>query len=94
MLGYRGTSVFSEFLQKLSSSDPRDVLRLSKVREAAIEHASSLAVLGEERLTAGWTLLSPMLFNIRLADKFEEKILLLVCSFSKENIFPKPVLDQ
>jgi hypothetical protein len=78
MLGYRGTSVFSEFLQKLSSSDPRDVLRLSKIREAAIDHASSMVMLAEERLTAGWTLLSPMHFNIRISDKFEEKILVLV----------------
>jgi hypothetical protein len=81
MLGNRGTSVFAEFLQNLSSSDPRDVLRLSKVREAAIEHASAMVILGDEKMAGSWTLLSPVDFNVRLADYFEEKILILV-SFS------------
>lgn len=78
MLGHRGTSVFAEFLQKLSSSDPAAVLRLSKIREAAIEHSGSLVILEDEKLVAGWTLLSPIYFNTRIADKFEEKILILV----------------
>ena len=78
MLGYRGPSVFTEFLQTLSSSEPSEVIRLSKVREAAIDHASSMVLVGDERLTAGWTLLSPEALDVRLADKFEEKILLLV----------------
>ncbi|CCA69257.1 related to SAC1-recessive suppressor of secretory defect [Serendipita indica DSM 11827] len=77
MLGYRGPSVFTEFLQTLSSSEPSEVIRLSKVREAAIEHASLMVIVNDERLTAGWTLLSPEALDVRLADKFEEKILLL-----------------
>ncbi|KAG8835535.1 hypothetical protein FRC17_002764 [Serendipita sp. 399] len=77
MLGYRGIGVFTEFLQTLSSADPGDIIRLSKVREAAIEHAASMVILDEERLMAGWTLLSPENMNSKLADKFEEKILLL-----------------
>ncbi|KAG8818172.1 hypothetical protein FRC18_000225, partial [Serendipita sp. 400] len=50
MLGYRGISVFTEFLQTLSSADPGDIVRLSKVREAAIEHATSMVILADERL--------------------------------------------
>lgn len=78
MLGYRGTSVFAEFLLKLSSSDPRDVLRLSKIRAAAIESATGIVVLDGEEFKCGWTMLSPMDFNVRISDKFEEKILLVV----------------
>lgn len=78
MLGYRGTSVFIEFMQNLSSSDPRELLRLSKIREAAIDQACSIVVYSGERFLYGWTLLSPTELNSRIADKFEEKILLLV----------------
>jgi len=78
MLGYRGTSVFAEFLLKLSSSDPRDVLRLSKIRAAAIESATRIVVLDGEEFKYGWTMLSPVDFNVRISDKFEEKILLVV----------------
>jgi hypothetical protein len=78
MLGCRGTSVFAEFLLKLSSSDPRDVLRLSKIRAAAIESATKIVVLDGEDFKAGWTMLSPVDFNVKISDKFEEKVLLLV----------------
>lgn len=78
MLGNRGTSVFAEFLLKLASSDPRDMLRLSKIRAAAIESASSIVLLDGERVLHSWTLLSPVEINERLANNFEEKILLLV----------------
>jgi hypothetical protein len=78
MLGYRNVNVFAEFLQNLSSSDPRDALRLSKVREAAVQQVSSIVIPEEERLTIGWTLLSPIEFDTKLADRFEEKILLVV----------------
>ena len=78
MLGYRGTSVFAEFLLKLSSSDPRDMLRLSKIRAAAIETATGIVVLDGEEFKSGWTMLSPVELNVKISDKFEEKILLLV----------------
>jgi len=78
MLGHRGTSVFAEFLLKLSSSDPRDMLRLSKTRAAAIESSTKIVVLDGEEFKYGWTMLSPVEFNIRISDKFEEKILLVV----------------
>jgi hypothetical protein len=78
MLGQRGTSVFAEFLLKLSSSDPRDMLRLSKIRAAAIEAAARIVVLDGETLKFGWTMLSPVEFNVRISDKFEEKMLLVV----------------
>ncbi|PVG02589.1 hypothetical protein CPB86DRAFT_861460 [Serendipita vermifera] len=77
MLGYRNVNVFAEFLQNLSSSDPRDALRLSKVREAAVQQTASIVIPEEEKLAIGWTLLSPMEFDTKLADRFEEKILLL-----------------
>jgi phosphatidylinositol 4-phosphatase len=81
MLGYRNVNVFAEFLQNLSSSDPRDALRLSKVREAAVQQVSSLVIPEEERLTIGWTLLSPIDLDTKLADRFEEKILLVVSDY-------------
>jgi len=78
MLGYRGTSVFAEFLLKLSTSDPRDMFRLSKIRAAAIESATEIVVLDGEEYKFGWTMLSPVDFNVKISDKFEEKILLVV----------------
>jgi len=87
LLGNRGTSVFTEFLQNLSSADPRDMLRLSKVREAAIEHASAIVILGDEKPMGSWTLLSPVVFNVRIADYFEEKILILVCFYRSSAIW-------
>ena len=70
--------MFSEFLSKLSSTDPRDVPQLSKMRSAAIEHATSLVVSEGEKVRSGWTLLSPTPLNVKVADKFEEKVVLLV----------------
>jgi len=35
ILGNRNLSVFSEFLLKLQSSDPRDLIRLSRIRTEA-----------------------------------------------------------
>ncbi|KAJ7063419.1 SacI homology domain-containing protein [Mycena amicta] len=80
MLGNRTLSVFSEFLLKLQSSDPRDLIRLSKIRAEAI--ATSVArVLGEgERLLSGWTLFAPDELNAKIGDKFEEKVLLLTAT--------------
>ena len=78
MLGHRGTSVFAEFLRDLSSSDPRDMLRLSKIRAAAIESSTKIVVLDGEEVKSGWTMLSPVDVNVRISDQFEEKILLVV----------------
>ncbi|KDQ18061.1 hypothetical protein BOTBODRAFT_29373 [Botryobasidium botryosum FD-172 SS1] len=77
LLGHRTLSVFSEFLTKLSSTDPRDVPRLSKIRSAAIEHSTSLVVSDGETVHSGWTLLSPVPLNVRVAAEYEEKIVLL-----------------
>ncbi|CAG8736713.1 1108_t:CDS:2, partial [Acaulospora colombiana] len=70
----------------MSSSDPRDALRLSKVREAAVQQTASIVISEEERLTIGWTLLSPIEFDTKLADRFEEKILLLSYDYSLEKV--------
>ncbi|KAF7294817.1 hypothetical protein MIND_01019600 [Mycena indigotica] len=80
MLGNRTVSVFSEFLLKLQSSDPRDLIRLSKIRAEAIS-TSVARVLGEgERLLSGWTLFAPEELNVKIGDKFEEKVLLLTAT--------------
>jgi hypothetical protein len=78
MLGYRTLSVFEEFLIKLQSTDPRELIRLSRIRAEAI--ATSVArVLSEgETLISGWTIFSPEELNVKFDDRFEEKVLLLV----------------
>ena len=80
-LGHRTTSVFSEFLLKLSSTDPREMHRLSKIRAAAIETSASLVIYSGEQMLSGWTLISPMEFNVRAGVQFGEKVLLLVRFF-------------
>ncbi|EPQ58006.1 hypothetical protein GLOTRDRAFT_114553 [Gloeophyllum trabeum ATCC 11539] len=77
MLGYRTLSVFSEFLLKLQSSDPRDLIRLSKIRAEAIATSVSRVLLEGERLLSGWTLMSPLELNAKISRTFEEKVVLL-----------------
>lgn len=77
MLGNRTLSVFSEFLLKLQSSDPRDLIRLSKIRTEAIATAVARILTEGEGLLSGWTLFSPEELNTKLGLKFEEKVLLL-----------------
>jgi phosphatidylinositol 4-phosphatase len=79
MLGNRTVSVFSEFLLKLQSTDPRELVRISKIRADAISTCVARVLIGDERYLAGWTLFSPQELNARMGDRFEEKILLLVC---------------
>jgi hypothetical protein len=81
MLGNRTLSVFSEFLLKLQSTDPRDLIRLSKIRAEAIATSVSRVIAEDERLLSGWTLFSPEELNSRIGDKFEEKIMLLVRAY-------------
>ena len=78
MLGNRTTSVFSEFLLKLQSTDPRDLIRISKIRADAIATCVSRVLPEGERLLSGWTLFAPEELNTKVGDKFEEKVLLLV----------------
>lgn len=80
VLGNRTLSVFSEFLLKLQSSDPRDLIRLSRIRAEAIATSVSRVLTEREQLLCGWTLFSPSELNLKFSDKFEEKVLLLVCS--------------
>ncbi|KAJ3818742.1 SacI homology domain-containing protein [Lentinula raphanica] len=80
MLGNRTISVFSEFLLKLQSTDPRDLIRLSKIRAEAIATSVSRCLSEGERLLSGWTLFSPEDLNTRIGEKFEEKVLLLTNS--------------
>lgn len=78
MLGYRTISVFSEFLLKLQSTDPCELIRLSRVRAEAIAISVSRVLDEGEPLLAGWTLVAPEGLNVKMSDKFEEKVLLLV----------------
>jgi len=77
-LGNRTLSVFSEFLLRLQSSDPRDLIRLSRIRAEAIATSVSRVLTEQERLLCGWTVFSPSELNLKFSDKFEEKVLLLV----------------
>ncbi|KAI8989706.1 SacI homology domain-containing protein [Trametes punicea] len=77
ILGNRTTSVFSEFLNKLQSTDPRELIRISKIRADAIATCVSRVLPEGERLLSGWTLFAPEELNATIGDKFEEKVLLL-----------------
>jgi len=77
MLGTRSISVFSEFLLKLQSTDPRDLIRISRIRADAVATCVSRVLSDGERLLSGWTLFAPTEMNTRAGDKFEEKVLLL-----------------
>ncbi|QRV85813.1 phosphatidylinositide phosphatase SAC2 [Ceratobasidium sp. AG-Ba] len=80
MLGHRTTTVFSEFLLQLSSKDPREILKVSKIRASAIETTIARVVLEFEHAVNAWTLLSPAQVGVAVADKFVEKILVLTAS--------------
>ncbi|KAG9092486.1 hypothetical protein FRC07_011643, partial [Ceratobasidium sp. 392] len=80
MLGHRTTAVFSEFLLQLSSTDPREILKASKIRASAIETTIERVVLEYEHAVNAWTLLSPDQVGVTVADKFVEKILVLTAS--------------
>ncbi len=82
ILGNRTTSVFSEFLNKLQSTDPRELIRISKIRADAVATCVSRVLPEGERLLSGWTLFAPEELNAKMGDKFEEKVLLLVRSFA------------
>jgi len=88
MLGNRAMSVFSEFLLKLKATDPRDLIRLSKIRQEAVGEAVARVLPEGERLLNGWTLFAPEELGVKipvrvstgggLGGGFEEKVLLLV----------------
>ena len=78
MLGHRTLSVFSEFLLKLQSTDPRELIRLSKIRAEAIVTCVSRVLPEGECLLSGWTVFAPEQLNVKIGEKFEEKVLLLV----------------
>lgn len=82
MLGFRTISVFSEFLLKLQSTDPRELIRLSNIRTEAIATCVSRVLEEGETLLSGWTVFSPTTLNTKLGEKFEEKVLLLVRLFN------------
>ena len=96
MLGYRTLSVFSEFLLKLQSTDPRELIRLSKIRAEAIATSVSRVLQDGERLLSGWALFAPAELNTTVGDKFEEKVLLLVSIYHFQNVqrYTEPYILQ
>lgn len=80
-LGNRTATVFTEFLTKLQSTDPKEVIRLGKIRQAAIETSTELVLYPGEKLLAAWTLMSPLELNVKVGEEFVEKVLLLVSSW-------------
>ncbi|KAI0797649.1 SacI homology domain-containing protein [Abortiporus biennis] len=77
MLGNRTISVFHEFLVKLQSSDPSELLRISRIRAEAIATSVARVLEDGERLLSGWTLFAPVELNAKAGLPFEEKVLLL-----------------
>lgn len=82
MLGNRTLSVFAEFLLKLQSTDPGELIRLSKIRAEALATCIYRVLPEGERMLSGWTLFAPEQLNTKIGEKFEEKVLLLVSFFS------------
>ncbi|KAG1770369.1 SacI homology domain-containing protein [Suillus placidus] len=82
MLGYRTLSVFEEFLIKLQSTDPRELIRLSRIRAEAIATCVARVLSEGETLMSGWTIFSPEQLNVTFDDRFEEKVLLLSYDYS------------
>ncbi|EJU05562.1 hypothetical protein DACRYDRAFT_113641 [Dacryopinax primogenitus] len=76
-MGNRRLSVFSEFLEKLQSTDPGERLHLSKIRADAIETCAGHVLDDDDILLGGWTLFSPAELDTKMGKSFEEKILLL-----------------
>ena len=89
ILGYRTISVFSEFILKLQSTDPRELIRMSKIRAEAIATSVSRVLEEGERLISGWTVFAPEQLNTKTGDKIEEKVLLLVSRIFLTNITTK-----
>ncbi|KAL7420820.1 hypothetical protein Q5752_004773 [Cryptotrichosporon argae] len=77
LLGHRNLGVFSEFLETLQSTDASALIKLSRVRAAAIETSSARVLSDGEQRVAGWTLLSPEQRSTKISSKMEEKVLLL-----------------
>lgn len=78
MLGSRTISVFHEFLLKLQSSDPSELIRISRIRAEAVATSVARVLEDGERLLSGWTLFAPEQLNVKVGSHFEEKVLLLV----------------
>lgn len=77
-LGNRTVTVFHEFLLKLQSTDPSDLIRISKIRAEAVATSVARVLEEGEALLSGWTLFAPTELNTRIGPQFEEKVLLLV----------------
>ncbi|KAL8293443.1 hypothetical protein RQP46_000144 [Phenoliferia psychrophenolica] len=70
-------NVFAEFQERLSSSDPGEILRLAQIRLEAIETSAKSVLTEDEERLAAWTLLSPVEQDVVRSTKYEEKVLLL-----------------
>ncbi|KAK4703087.1 phosphatidylinositol 4-phosphatase, partial [Phenoliferia sp. Uapishka_3] len=70
-------AAFAEFQEKLSTSDPGDILRLAQIRLEAIETSAKSVLTEDEERIAAWTLLGPVEQDCVRSTKYEEKVLLL-----------------
>lgn len=71
----------------MQSTDPGELIRLSKIRAEAIATCSSRVLPEEERMQCGWTLFAPEGLGTKIANNFEEKVLLLVRTISLASRF-------
>ncbi|KII89160.1 hypothetical protein PLICRDRAFT_40794 [Plicaturopsis crispa FD-325 SS-3] len=76
-LAHRNLSVFAEFLLSLQSTDPRELLRLARIRAEAVATSVERVLSEGERLLGGWTLFAPEGMNTKVGPRWEEKVLLL-----------------
>ena len=70
-------NAFAEFGEKMQSSDPGEIVRLSNIRKNAIETASKTVIAEGETCLHAWALLSPAESGHIKDTAFEEKILLV-----------------
>ena len=72
-------NAISEFNSNLLASDPRESMRLSRIRSSAIDSSTAAVLLEGEKLVAGYTFLSPVEPGaIKVGVKgFEEKVFII-----------------
>lgn len=102
--GSIGLHGLERYYDDLNSRDPSESIRLTRVRDSAIESCRREVVPQSEDLIGGWTLCSPLQANTVQALKLEEKVALLtakalyVCSYDfgseKLNEFTKVLVGD
>ncbi|KAL1923661.1 uncharacterized protein VTP21DRAFT_8641 [Calcarisporiella thermophila] len=87
LLNHHKIDILLQIQEKANSAEPGESLRWAKIRENAINVSASIVIHDEEKLLAGWTLLSPTEPCQVRSKSYEEKVLLLtqkaiyICTF-------------